>query len=656
MALRNKQVWTSILSAICDTILPSLNPPGPDSSEALNSYYAEGAIARGIDKLVIDAFPNFDAHIKVAVDALIDQLSRDRFIEADLTTRTKLLLQASNSNQTLRLGARQIKSMVLGIFASAVDISGHNAIWEVIGYPGPASLPPTATQAPKRITVEEITESTADFAADVVIVGSGAGGSVIAARAAQAGLSVLVLELGGYQNEADFRQIDSLSLSMWWRQGSMWSDSGQMGVLAGSTLGGGTVINSMVCLKTPQSIRDEWEEAGLEGVAGPDFDHYTNTVWERLGVNTDATVYNNNTRSMIAGLSACGYAHERLPRNAARADTAEMCGYCNAGCQQGFKRSTLRTYLEDAQDAGAKFIVNCNVESITTQAGRVTGVIAEVATPHGPTTISVKAQAVVVAAGGIGSPGLLLKSKIGGPQVGKNLRVHPAWIVTGVYEQPIEAWHGQIQSAASFDLVQAVGEHGFLVESLTLNPGTWASQSPFTDGQSARDQLRKLPYFATWHGISHDHGGGEVFLDEDNREALKWSLKDPIDYQVAQRAHIELAKMHRAAGATEIFTFHWNDLRWRKGEDFEEYLQALTDASAESYTGYTAHQMGSCRMGTDPASSVADGWGQLHDVKGVWIGDGSALPSAPGVNPMITIMALAERTSQALIKDLATKK
>ena len=606
--------------------------------------------------MVIDAFPTFDAHVKAAVDALVDQLSHTGFIEADLATRTKMLLEASDSNQVLRLGARQIKSMVLGIFASAVDASGHNSIWEVIGYPGPATLPPTAAQAPKRITVEEITGNTSELSADVVIVGSGAGGSVIAARAAQAGLSVLILELGGYQNEADFRQIDSLSLSMWWRQGSMWSDSGQMGVLAGSTLGGGTVINSMVCLKTPQSIRNEWEEAGLEGIAGPDFDRYTDTVWERLDVNTEATVYNNNTRSMIAGLSACGYDHERLPRNAARADTSEMCGYCNAGCQQGFKRSTLRTYLEDAHDAGAKFVINCAVESITTQEGKVTGVIAEVATANGPINISVKARAVVVAAGGIGSPGLLLKSKIGGSQVGKNVRVHPAWIVTGVYDQPIEAWHGQIQSAASFDLVHAVGEHGFLVESLTLNPGTWASQSPFIDGQSARDQLRKLPYFATWHGISHDHGGGEVYLDADNREALKWSLNDPIDFQVAQRAHIELAKMHRAAGAKEIFTFHWSDLRWQTGEDFDQYIKALTDAPAESYTGYTAHQMGSCRMGSDPASSVADGWGQLHDVKGVWIGDGSALPSAPGVNPMITIMALAERTAHALIKDLAVKK
>jgi len=656
MTFGSSQVRASVLSAICDTILPSLNPPEQKCSDSLKSYYKDGALARGIDKIVIDAFPVFDAHVRDAVDALVTKLFKTGFLDADLATRTILLVKASDSNQVLRLGARQIKSMVLGIFASAVDASGQNPIWEVIGYPGPVTSPPTLAQAPKRIKTEEFTDGITELSADVVIVGSGAGGSVIAARAAQAGLSVLILELGGYQNEADFRQIDSLSLSMWWRQGSMWSDSGQMGVLAGSTLGGGTVINSMVCLKTPHSIRNEWEEAGLEGVAGPDFDGYIDAVWERLEVNTEATVYNNNTRSMIAGLTECGYDHVRLPRNAARTDTSEMCGYCNAGCQQGFKRSTLRTYLEDAHDAGTKFVVNCNVEKITMEAGRATGVQAEVKTPNGLCKISVKARAVVVAAGGIGSPGLLLKSKIGGPQVGKNLRLHPAWIVTGVYDQPIEAWHGQIQSAASFDLVNAVGEHGFLVESLTLNPGTWASQSPFIDGQTARDQLRKLPYFATWHGISHDHGSGEVYLDEDNREALKWSLSDPIDFQVAQRAHIEIATMHHAAGAKEIFTFHWNELRWRAGEDFDEYIEALTNAPAESYTGYTAHQMGSCRMGSDPASSVADGWGELHDVKGVWIGDGSALPSAPGVNPMITIMALAERTAVALIKDLAAKK
>lgn len=113
---------------------------------------------------------------------------------------------------------------------------------------------------------------------------------------------------------------------------------------------------------------------------------------------------------------------------------------------------------------------------------------------------------------------------------------------------------------------------------------------------------------------------------------------------------MELCRLHKAAGALEVFTGQSREVRWKQGEDFEEFLGRVEAASYEpnDVACFTAHQMGSCRMGTDPASSVADGRGELHDTKGVWIGDGSAFPTAPGVNPMVTIMALAHRTSAGL--------
>jgi choline dehydrogenase-like flavoprotein len=111
------------------------------------------------------------------------------------------------------------------------------------------------------------------------------------------------------------------------------------------------------------------------------------------------------------------------------------------------------------------------------------------------------------------------------------------------------------------------------------------------------------------------------------------------------------ARMHHAAGAREISTFHFTPRRWRTGEDFDAYLDQLRETPPEDYTAYTAHQMSSCRMGADPEASVADGRGQLHLVPGAWVGDASALPTAPGVNPMITLMALAELTAQHMLSD-----
>src|SRR5262249_2265370 len=149
--------------------------------------------------------------------------------------------------------------------------------------------------------------------ADAVIVGSGAGGSVIAARLAEAGKSVLVLEQGGYKNEADFTQLEADGGTMYLGGGMFWAEHGQLGVLAGSTLGGGTVINSMVCLRTPAEIRALWTEMGLEGIDGPEYDEAMELVWSALNVNTEASVHNRSSQRMVAGLSALGHAHERLP-------------------------------------------------------------------------------------------------------------------------------------------------------------------------------------------------------------------------------------------------------------------------------------------------------------------------------------------------------
>jgi choline dehydrogenase-like flavoprotein len=652
------------LSAVVDAFLPSLPVPVrrvPDEAAGVPDgtagpeaeFFRAGAADRGIDRAVADAIPGLPVLLRDAIGALLRHLEEQSFADLDLAARTRALAAATERDDRLRLGARQVRSMTFGLFVGAVDTDGRNPAWPVIGYPGPPTVPAPLPSPLGRLAVVAADEIGPEHSADVCVIGSGAGGAVIAARAAQAGLSVLVLEAGPRRDEDDFDQVDLHAAGMFLRGGALWSDSGRIGILAGSVVGGGTLINSMVCLRTPDPVRRQWAEQGLTGLDTAEFDKHLDTVWARLGVNTDRTAYNANTRAMIAGLTANGYAYERLPRNAAPSDDPPYCGFCNSGCRRGGKLSVAHTYLRDAVAAGARIVADCAVDTITTSGGRATGVTAVLGHGDAARTVAVSAPVVVVAAGGVESPAVLLRSGIGGPAVGTNLRLHPAWIVTGVYDQPVEAWSGQIQSAVSFDLAHCESGTGFLVESLALNPLTWAGQAPFTGAAEHRRYLRKLPYLATWHGVAHDHGSGEVYLDRDGRAAVRWDLDDETDLSVARRAHVELARMHRAAGANEIFTFHWTDRRWRRGDDFDAYLQELERAPASDHTAFSAHQMGACRLGADPATSVADGRGQLHDTRGVWIGDGSALPAAPGVNPMITIMALAERTASALLQEMS---
>lgn len=620
-------------AALCEVLLPAMGPEEP------------GAAARGLTAELTDLVPDLAPHTRDALDELLDAAGAESLGDLPPEDGAARLMELAAELPRGRHAVRQLRLMVFGTLVAAVDEHDRNPIWEEIGYPGPLSPPPTAAEAPKDLPTVSVGGPGATLEADVCVIGSGGGGSVIAARLAAAGRSVLVLERGGYANEQDFRQTEASAGALYLRGGVMWSRTGQMGLLAGSTLGGGTVVNSMVCLRTPDDARQAWAEAGVDGVAGPEFDAATDRVWERLGVDTEATHYNRNTELMVGALERLGHGHERIARNASLDDDPRFCGYCNNACQQGCKRSTLKTYLVDAAAAGARFVVDCTAERLLVEDGRAAGVEATVATPGGDVALTVRAPTVVLAAGAIESPALLLRSGIGGPAVGRHLQLHPAWIVNGVYAEPVDSWSGQIQSAVSFGMSHCEEDAGFLIESLTLSPALWAGAISFAGAADHRDQMRKFAHMATWHGVSHDHGSGRVVLGPDGEAVVEWALTDPVDRRVAARAHVEVARMHHDAGAEEISTFHFTPRRWRRGEDFDAYLRLLEATPAEEYTAYTAHQMSSCRLGADPATSVGDGRGQLHDTPGVWVGDASALPTAPGVNPMISLMALAELTA-----------
>jgi choline dehydrogenase-like flavoprotein len=312
----------------------------------------------------------------------------------------------------------------------------------------------------------------------------------------------------------------------------------------------------------------------------------------------------------------------------------------------------MKTWLQDASDAGASCVVGCHADRITVEDGRATGVEATVTHADGSTTaLTISAPTVVVACGSMESPALLLRSGIGGPAVGKHLRVHPAYLVAGLYDEPIEGWRGQIQSRVSDDLDDIEDGYGILIEATSTHPGILSASLPWEDGAGHKGIMHTLRWLAPFITVARDHGEGEVVIDDLGRAVVRWALSDEVDHRLTVRAHVELAKLHQAAGATEILTLHARERRWRNGEDFEAFVAELESASyaPNDVACFTAHQMGSCRMGSDPSDSVADGRGELHDVKGVWIGDASAFPTAPGVNPMVTIQALAHRTAAQLL-------
>ncbi|MEA2664357.1 MAG: hypothetical protein QOI11_1301, partial [Candidatus Eremiobacteraeota bacterium] len=150
--------------------------------------------------------------------------------------------------------------------------------------------------------------------------------------------------------------------------------------------------------------------------------------------------------------------------------------------------------------------------------------------------------------------------------------------------------------------------------------------------------------------LVRDRGHGKVTIDRDGNAVHSYHITDELDDRHFRRALVEIVRLHEAAGANAVYTYHRKMHLWRRGEDLDAFTARVHDASIDphEHATFALHQMGSCRMGNDPATSVADPWGQLHDVKGVWIGDASAFPTASGTNPMLTTMALAHRTAEAI--------
>ncbi|MGH3856575.1 MAG: GMC family oxidoreductase N-terminal domain-containing protein [Pseudonocardiaceae bacterium] len=659
------------LEQLCDTFVPAVGEVDESNKHPvrlgapLSDHLVNGAVSAAflsrpaaalntaavVGELVNTALP---VEAGAAITALLARLYQEGFAGASIETRTARVHRLWSESGPVKQLVRLLRALTMLVFYGLpTESDGSNPNWTAIGYPGPIS-PPPATALGETVQTWQPAGEVEEITVDACVVGSGAGGSVIAGVLARAGLSVAVLERGAYYTEADFDQRELPGYQrMWLGDGLVASVDGSLNVLAGSCLGGGTTINYMVCLPPPGDIRAEWESMGLKGVAGPEFDADIDAVSARIGVNTAGTVHNGTNQLLRRGAAALGRNTVTLPRNCSPDDDPSACGYCAWGCQRGAKMSTTKTWLLDASRAGALIVTGCEAERITTESGRATGVVARVTHPDGGVrSLRVRAATVVAAAGSINNPALLLRSGIGGPAVGRHLRVHPLYTVNGIYTHAVDPWHGQPMSGADMGFARLEPKHGFLVETLGMVPAMWASALPWTSGSQHKQLMRTVPHMAPFVALARDHTGGTVTLAPDGNPTIAWSLTDRADRATTIRAHQEMSRMHEAAGAHTILTMHQQPVQWNRGtRPLQDFLDELDQApyEANDLLILSAHQQGNCRLGRDARESVADGHGQLHDVKGVWIGDSSAFPTAVGVNPMLTVMALAHRTARAIL-------
>ena len=642
------------LRAFCDTIVPSIErAPDPEG------LWARKASELGVDSgaaELIEGIP--DEVVRGGLCQLLDVIAAQGVGNApSQASREQLIRNLTLASPDAAAGIAALTGMTLFLHYGAPDPStGRNPNWQVFGYPGPASPPPQVEKPLQPV----VPADGAELEADVVVVGSGAGGAVIAGTLAQSGAKVIVVEAAGYFNESDFTQLELQAYQeMYWRGGPTPTADGNITLQAGTTLGGGTVINWMNCLRTRDWVREQWaSEHGLEGVDGSDYDRHLDAVMERIGATNEASDLNGPHQRMKEGCEALGWHFDLIVRNTDLSKySPDTAGYLGFGDQSGSKQSADKTWLLDAYENGADLLARTRAQRVLVENGRAAGIEAVYTGPDGTEqrAVTVRAPHVVVACGALESPALLLRSGIGGPAAGQYLRLHPANATIGVYSEDQRAWWGAPQTGLSHQFENPDGSgYGFLIEGAQYAPAIGASATPWTTAAEHKERMADFKYGATLISLLRDRGHGRVEIDAAG-EAVPWYPMDEPDDVRRSRAGVEAqVQLHHAAGAKAIFSLAGGLPGWRYGDDFDAFVERCwrVPQRGGGQRLFSAHQMGSCRMGTDPKTSVAGPWGELHDVKGVWIGDGSAFPTPSGTNPMVSIMALAHRTAGALASEV----
>src|SRR3954470_7325292 len=638
----------AVLTAVCDTVVPSLlRDRDPDG------LWGRKASDLGVDlgaAQLISEIP--DPELQGGLLQLIDALGGQGITRApSQESREQILRNTALSDPRAAAGVAALIGMTLFLhYGSPEPQTGKNPNWESFGYPGPISAPPPV-EKPLKVHEPEGSEETIE--ADVCIVGSGSGGAVIAAVLASRGLDVVVLEAAGYYNESDFTQLELPAYQqMFWRGGPTPTADGNISLVAGTTLGGGTTINWTNCLRTRPWIREQWAEHGLEGVDGPDFDRHLDAVMSRIGANDKCSELNGTQQRLREGAEALGWSFETIVRNADPASYApEMAGYLGFGDQSGSKQSADRTWLADAQQHGARFLTFTRATKVISEGGQASGVEAVWQAPDGRSAqVTVHAQRVVVACGALESPALLLRSGIGGPAVGQNFRLHPCSVTAAAYGTDQKAWWGAPQAGLCNEFADTGDGFGFIIETSQYAPGLIGSATPWISGADHKQRMQDFRVTAAFISLTRDRGSGQVGVDANGEAVPLYSVTDELDLENLRHGVEVQIRLHEAAGAHQIGPLAEGAPTWRRGDDLDAFIDSVKRIPfrAGGYKLFSAHQMGTCRMGSDPETSVAGPWGELHDTKGVWIGDGSAFPTSSATNPMISIMSLAHRTAEAI--------
>lgn len=476
-----------------------------------------------------------------------------------------------------------------------------------------------------------------DLEAEVVVVGTGAGGAVVGRELAERGVAVLFVEEGEHVRRDRF-DGSSRTAHLHFYRAAFSLGNAPMPVFIGRMVGGSTAVNGGTCFKTPPWVLNRWCEAlGTKDFSPEAMERHFERVFDILEVApSPASVIGPMGDIMRRGADALGYRHFPVLRNA---PGCNGLGFCDFGCRTDARRSTNLSYIPPALERGGQLVTELRAEELLMEGGRAVGLSCRT---RSGATVRVRAPAVILAGGAVPTPAFLLRQGIGNRsgQVGKNLTLHPSGGVAALMPERV---HGMGYVPQGYGIDEFM-DKGLLITGASPDYNYAPLLFPVT-GERLMRRLEQIEHIANFGVLVADQSRGRVRLGPGGAPVITYNLGQ-ADADRLKEGLLHTAEMVRAAGATEVYPAVQPGTVLRRDADWRAFRDRKLSGSDLLLTSY--HPLGTCRMSQDPAEGVVNIDHEAHDVRGLFLVDGSVVSGPLGVNPQITIMAVATRAAERI--------